>query len=75
MTRTPKIDAIRAHELFKATGGDPVYIRSVETNKDERFVDYANGTRLGPFLTLPAYKRAAVTAYVQRFRVVPSDCV
>ena len=67
-----KISAVEAHGLWRATGGEPHYIFNEETRKYDRYVRYNNGQNLGPFLTLRAYKKAAVDAYVHTFRVVPS---
>ena len=67
-----KISADKAHSLWRATGGTPHYIFNEETRKYDRYVSYDNGQDLGPFLTLKAYKKAAVDAYIHAFRVVPS---
>ena len=72
--KTPKISALTASDFFRKTGGTPHAIFNEQTRKYEKFVRYENGQELGPFLTLPEYKKAAVTAYVQTFRVMPEGC-
>jgi len=72
--KTPKISNDTALNLFRQTGGRPHRVFNEQTRKYEKFVHYENGQTLGPFLTLPEYKKAAVTAYVQKFRVLPEGC-
>jgi hypothetical protein len=69
--KVPKMSVIDAHELFRATGGSPCSIFNDARRKYERFVNYTD-KRIGPFLTLKDYKRAAIDAYVHQFRVVPT---
>ncbi len=72
MTKTTKMTAGDAHATWRATGGTPHYVFNEETHKYDRYVGYENGQNLGPFLTLKAYKKAAVDCYIHTFRVVPT---
>jgi hypothetical protein len=62
-----------ANKLFRDTGGSPIDIFNEERRKYDRYVEYREtGQRLGPFLTLNDFKRAAIDAYVEKFRVLPT---
>jgi hypothetical protein len=67
-----KISVIQAHSYWRATGGTPHSIFNEATRKYEKYVEYESGQKLGPFLTLTAYKKASVDAYIHTFRVVPT---
>lgn len=65
------ISRVEANELWVATGGTPHDIFNEETRKYDRYVNYADGQTLGPFLKLNDFKKAAIDAYVHTFRVMP----
>ena len=70
--KIPKeMTSICANQLFRDTGGTPHSIFNEERRKYDRYVQY-DKQRIGPFLTLKEYKKAAIDAYVERFRVVPT---